>query len=85
MSSQVPKRGRGRPRKLPTERPHRALPTINGKRALTPSDVEGLYGLTRSILREIPRSELPRVVINQRVHLYLAEDVETYVLSRRVE
>ena len=79
----APKRGRGRPRKHPVENKPSQLPTLQGKRALSPSELERTYGITRSILREIPRSELPRVVINQRVHRYLAEDVELFLTRRR--
>lgn len=80
----VPKRGRGRPRKHPVERPAKELPTLGGKRVLSPADLDHSYRITRKMLRGIPRSELPRVEINARVHLYLAEDVESYLLSRRV-
>lgn len=78
-----PKRRRGRPRKHPVENKPTQLPTLQGKRALTATELERTYGITRSILREIPRSELPRVVINQRVHRYLAEDVELFLARRR--
>lgn len=82
-NSAAQKRGPGRPRKHPVEREARGLPTLGGKRALTPDDLSRQYSLTQAVLRNIPRSELPRVEINQRVHLYLAEDVEQFLLSRR--
>lgn len=81
----VAKRGRGRPRKHPVERASKELLTLSGKRALSPADLELSYGITRSILRDIPRSELPRVEINTRVHLFLAEDIESYLMKRRVQ
>lgn len=54
-----------------------------GKRALTSQDLESRYSLTRAMLRQIPRSELPRIEHNKRVHLYLAEDVEAFLNRRR--
>lgn len=77
------KRCPGGRRKHP-ERAIRDLPTVLGKRALTARDLDAPYRLTRATLKEIPRAELPRVEVNKRVHLDLAEHVESFLAERRV-